>query len=95
MDVNRQLTAEWREFCKRPGLLRELAGLTTPALFGDKDIRPHWPIEQVATLLPRAEWHLIEGATHNLWLDVPDQLRGLLREFVARTRCSRSPGRPR
>lgn len=84
LDVNRQLNAEWKAYCKRPGVLRELGALDIPALFvyGSKDIRPAWPIEQVANLLPDASWHLIEGAAHNLWLTHAPQLQGLLREFV-------------
>jgi proline iminopeptidase len=44
-DVNRQLSASWKAFCKRPELLRDLASLATPALFvyGADDIRPRWP----------------------------------------------------
>lgn len=62
-EVNRQLNAEWKAFIKQPALLHDLAALDVPALFvyGSADIRPQWPIEQVANLLPAAEFHLLDG----------------------------------
>lgn len=85
MEVNRQLNAAWKQFIQRPTLLRELAGLDRPALFlyGDRDIRPSWPVEQVAHLLPDARFVLICGADHHLWLTHADEMATHLREFVA------------
>jgi proline iminopeptidase len=85
LEVNRQLNLEWKAFGKRPRLLREFASLAVPALFvyGSEDIRPSWPIEQLCTLLPGAEWRLIEGAGHNLWLTHAELLSDMLRAFVA------------
>jgi len=55
-----------------------------PALFvyGECDIRPSWPIEQVAQLLPNADFHLIAGADHHCWVTHPEELRAALRAFV-------------
>ena len=84
-DVNLQLNAEWKAYIKKPGLLRQLAHFATPALFvyGSEDIRPSWPIEQVAQLLPHARWNLLPGAGHNLWLTHATPLRQLLNSFIA------------
>jgi proline iminopeptidase len=84
-DVNAQLNAEWHAYTRHPGLLRELANLATPALFvyGSDDIRPSWPIEQVAHLLPNAHWRLLPGAGHNLWLSHAESLRQLLNGFLS------------
>lgn len=55
-----------------------------PALFvyGDKDIRPSWPVEQLANLLPNAHFELIEGAEHVFWFSYPSELKSILRDFV-------------
>jgi proline iminopeptidase len=85
-DVNRQLNAEWKAFIKQPSLLRDLARLDVPALFvyGSEDIRPRWPMEQLANLLPNAQFHLLQGADHHLWLTHSAELGALLNDFVPR-----------
>lgn len=84
MEVNRQLNRSWKRYIQNPELLRAIAGLTVPALFvyGDRDIRPSWPVEQVAHLMPNARFELIEGAEHVIWHSHPDELKSLLRTFV-------------
>jgi proline iminopeptidase len=85
LDVNAQLNAERKRWIKTPELLRQISELETPAVFvyGTEDIRPSWPVEQVAALLPSAEMHMLKRANHNLWLTHPEELGGLLRDFVA------------
>jgi proline iminopeptidase len=82
-EVNRQGNASWYDFVKRPELLREVSELSIPALFvnGRFDIRPSWPAEQVANLMPRASFANID-AGHYLWLFRPDDLSRLLREYI-------------
>lgn len=93
MDVNLQMNAEWKAFIKRPGLFRDLSELDVPALFvyGSEDIRPHWPIEQVARLMPNARWELLQGATHNMWLSHAAELGSMVTDFVAATRRPTNP----
>ncbi len=83
MEVNRQLNRSWKHYIQDPELLRAISRLTVPALFvyGDRDIRPSWPVEQVARLMPDARFELIEGAEHVVWLSHPDELKSLLRTF--------------
>jgi pimeloyl-ACP methyl ester carboxylesterase len=59
-----------------------------PALFvyGDKDIRPSWPIEQVVNLMPNARFEFIEGAEHIIWFSHPNELESILRNFVDHTK---------
>ena len=66
-------------------MLRAISRLTVPALFvyGDRDIRPSWPVEQVARLMPNARFELIEGAEHVIWFSHPNDLKSLLRTFVS------------
>ena len=84
LEVNREVSDSWKEFVRRPDLLRRLADLTVPALFlyGEHDIRPSWPVEQLARLMPKAEFVRIEGAAHIPWLTHQEEMRKQLREFV-------------
>ena len=84
MEVNTQVNRSWKTYIQRPSLLKEIAHLERPALFvyGDHDIRPSWPIEQVAQLLPNASFAMLAGADHHLWVTHAQQLRVLLRRFV-------------
>jgi proline iminopeptidase len=86
MEANRALNAAWKAYCRRPGLWRDVAQIQVPALFiyGAKDIRPSWPIEQVAALVPNAELLMLETAGHNLWLTHADELGEALRGFVSK-----------
>ena len=88
MEANRALNASWKAYCRRPSLWRDLARIQTPALFiyGAQDIRPSWPVEQVAALVPHAELLMLETAAHNLWLTHPAELGEALRNFVSRFR---------
>jgi proline iminopeptidase len=65
-------------------LLKEIAHLDCPALFvyGDQDIRPSWPVEQIAQLLPNASLAMIEGADHHLWVTHAEAMKRLLRGFI-------------
>ena len=85
MAVNRAGNDSTYAYCQRPDLLRRIAALDVPtlAVSGSEDIRPAWPVEQIAHLLPDARFELIEGAGHNLWLTHADELRSLLRAFLA------------
>jgi proline iminopeptidase len=83
LDVNKQINQSWKAYIQRPTLLRDIAHLALPALFiyGTNDIRPSWPVEQVAHLLPRGRLQLLH-ADHYLWRDEPEQLGEHLRRFV-------------
>lgn len=83
-EANRAGNAAWRAFIKQPTLLRRIADLEVPTLvvYGSEDIRPSWPMEQVAALLPNARFELIAGAQHHIELTQPEELRALLRDFL-------------
>jgi proline iminopeptidase len=84
MEVNAQVNRSWKAYIQRPSLLKEIAHLSRPALFlyGDQDIRPSWPMEQVAQLLPNASFQMIEGADYHLWVTHAEAMRAPLRDFV-------------
>jgi proline iminopeptidase len=84
LEVNAQVNRSWKAYIQRPSLLNELAHLEHPALFvyGDQDIRPSWPMEQVAQLLPKASFRMIVGADHHIWVTHAEELREVLRSFI-------------
>ena len=86
MEVNRQGNASWKKYIQRPLLWKDLSRLNRPGLFlyGEQDIRPSWPVEQVAALLPNAEFHMIEGADHLLWTSHADQVKARVCDFIGR-----------
>lgn len=84
-EVNRQGNASFREYCRRPGLLRDLAGLKVPCVFinAAEDIRPNWPTQQLAELLPFARYVEIAGAAHYIWLSHAAELQRELHSALA------------
>lgn len=91
-DVNTECTRSWREYIKRPKLLREIAALKIPATFiyGSADIRPDWPTRQLAELLPYGQFVEIEHAAHTIWLSHAKELGERLHEAIARISNLRS-----
>jgi len=83
-DVNPQGNASWRAYIKRPSLLRELAGLSVPCVFinAGRDIRPNWPTQQLAGLIPKGKYIEIPGAAHYIWLTHANELRSELEKAV-------------
>jgi len=84
--VNEIGNRSWKEYIKREHLLRDLARISVPAIFiaGSEDIRPSWPARQLASLLPRGEFHEVAGAAHCIWLTHGGELNKLLHQSIAR-----------
>ena len=84
MEVCRQGNRSARVYLQRPTLWKELSLLKTRALFlyGDRDIRPSWCVEQVASVMPNACFVMIEGADHHIWTTHAGVLAGELTGFV-------------
>jgi len=83
-DVNRQGNASWRDYCRRPDLLRDLGQLGAPCCFinAAEDIRPNWPTQQLAQLIPGAQYLEIRGAAHYIWLSHAAELDEALHDAV-------------
>ena len=83
-NVNTRGNHGWREYVKRPTLFREIADLDMPAVFinGGMDIRPNWPTEQLASLIPKGRYIEIPGAAHVVWLTHAAELKHELRKAV-------------
>jgi proline iminopeptidase len=90
-EVNRQGSAGWRAYCRRPSLFRDLAALEVPCVFinAEGDIRPNWPTQQLAALIPRARYVEIEGAAHMIWLTHAAELRAQLHAALDYIRAAR------
>lgn len=88
-EVNRQGNASWSAFCRRPELLRELADLAIPCVFitAADDIRPNWPTQQLAALLPHARYVEIPGAAHSIWLTHATELQDHLSSALTWTQA--------
>ncbi|MFE7064985.1 alpha/beta fold hydrolase [Sutcliffiella sp. NPDC057660] len=82
--VHRSLIDSWRAYIKRPSLLKEIAELDLPTIFifAENDIRPSWPIEQVANLIRNSRYIELVGAEHYIWQTKRKELGIVLREFI-------------
>lgn len=83
-DVNKQGNICWKELARRPTIFREIANLDVPTIFinAGQDIRPNWPTQQLAELMPNARYVEIDGAAHSIWLTHADELRLEMRKAV-------------
>lgn len=83
-EVNPQGNAAWKAYCRQPALFRNLADLNIPCVFinATEDIRPNWPTQQLAALIPRARYTEIEGAAHTIWLTHAPQLQAQLQDAL-------------
>ena len=83
MEVNDEGNRSLREFGRRPDFYSRISKLAMPALFilAENDIRPNWPAEQLANLIPNAKTEVIKGASHYIWLDKAEELGVVLSDF--------------
>ncbi|MBW2233001.1 MAG: alpha/beta fold hydrolase [Deltaproteobacteria bacterium] len=84
-DVNRKLIEAWQAHVKRPAMLCEIAAVAVPTLvlYGERDIRPAWPAEQLASLMPNARFELLADADHYVWRAERKRMQVLLVEFLS------------
>lgn len=82
-EVQRQLIDSWNDFIKTPDLWKNLSQLDVPALFiyGKQDIRPVWPVLQLANLMPNVQLRIMDGE-HFMWLTQAEELESFLLEFI-------------
>lgn len=83
-DVNQMANDSYKDYVRRPNLWRDVADVQIPmlAIYGEIDIRPIWPIEQIVALMPNARLHVIPNAPHDLWYTHPNELGDILRDFL-------------
>ncbi|WP_329008594.1 alpha/beta hydrolase [Micromonospora rifamycinica] len=72
--VHAALGESFTEWIHRPDLWRGLASCAVPMHFiaaGD-DIRPSWPLAQLAALVPRGRFSTVPGVPHDFWSTHPE-----------------------
>jgi proline iminopeptidase len=79
-DVGRALLADFGEWIHEPDLWRRLADCAVPMVFltAGSDIRPAWPLRQLAALVPDGRFSTIAGVPHDLWHTHPDVWRSTI-----------------
>lgn len=72
-DVHVALSASFVQWIHEPDLLRRLADSTVAMTFisPQHDIRPSWPLQQLAALIPHGTFEELPGVAHNLWSTDP------------------------
>jgi proline iminopeptidase len=73
-EVHALLSDSFTDWIHRPDLWRGLADCEVPMHFiaaGD-DIRPSWPLAQLAALVPRGKFSTVPGVPHDFWLTHPE-----------------------
>ena len=83
--VNPQGNADWKAYCRQATIFQQLAHMTIRCVFisGSEDIRPNWPTQQLAALIPEAQYVEIEGAAHYIWLTHKQALQRELNNALA------------
>jgi proline iminopeptidase len=73
--VHAALNGSFLEWIHEPGLYRSLADSPVRMRFiaASNDIRPDWPLRQLAELVPAGSFELVEGVDHNFWTTDPER----------------------
>jgi proline iminopeptidase len=97
-EVHAALSESFTEWIHQPELWRVLADCEVPMHFvaaGD-DVRPSWPLEQLAVLVPRGAFSVVPGVPHDFWSTDPEAWRQTVTSACAEVRTARgTPGRAR
>ncbi|WP_051182583.1 alpha/beta fold hydrolase [Nocardia vinacea] len=71
--VHAALSASFVQWVHEPDVLHRLADSAVAMTFiaPQHDIRPSWPLRQLAALIPQGRFEEIPGVAHNLWSTDP------------------------
>jgi proline iminopeptidase len=80
IEIWSELQRTWRE----DELIAECQKLEVPVLIidGERDLRPRWAVDSLASALPRVTRVTIPEAGHIPWLEAPEEVTGQLRDFL-------------
>ncbi len=72
-EVYAGLSASFTDWVHDPGLWRSLADSTVPMsiIAAGNDIRPSWPLRQLAELVPGGTFEVVPDAPHDFWSTEP------------------------
>jgi proline iminopeptidase len=85
-EVHAALSESFTEWIHESELWRKLADCHVPMQFivaGD-DIRPSWPLRQLAALLPQGTLSVVPGVPHDFWATHPETWTAAVKEACAR-----------
>jgi len=84
-DVHAALGHAFTDWTQQPDLWRCLADCPVPMRFvvAADDIRPYWPIRQLAHLVPEATCTVVPGVAHDFWSTHPQTWRSTVEEALA------------
>ncbi len=90
--VHESLTASYVEWIHEPGLLRRLADSAVPMalLAAEHDVRPSWPLQQLAALVPGGTFATVAGVGHDFWATHPGVWRHVVSAACAADRGGRA-----
>ena len=74
-DVHASLSASFTEWIHSPSLWSRVATCDVPVqlIAAGDDIRPSWPMEQLAALLPHGAFWTVPGVPHDFWSTHPGE----------------------
>jgi proline iminopeptidase len=83
--VNQVLGEDGDRFAESATIPQRLANVQVPTLVihGEADLRPARVAGQLASMIPNAKFMLLPEVGHLPWLEQPQLLRGILRQFLA------------
>jgi proline iminopeptidase len=91
-DVHTALSDSLTDWIQRPGLWRGLADCDVPMQFiaaGD-DIRPSWPLAQLAALVRQGSFSIVPDVPHDFWFTHPDVWTKTVADALQRCRGGNS-----
>jgi proline iminopeptidase len=73
-DVHAALVHSYLAWIHEPQLFRDLADSTVPMRFiaAERDVRPSWPLQQLAALVPRGTFERVPAVPHHFWFTDPE-----------------------
>jgi proline iminopeptidase len=73
-EVHSSLSDSFTEWIHQPTLWRDLADCAVPMQFiaAGGDIRPSWPLRQLASLVQHGSYKTVPGVPHDFWATDPD-----------------------
>lgn len=72
-EVHAALWGSFPAWIHQPDLWRALADSPVPMAFvaAGEDVRPSWPLEQLATVVPAGAFEVVPGVAHDFWATHP------------------------
>jgi proline iminopeptidase len=83
--VHESLSASFIEWIHQPELFRQLADTPVPMTFvaAEHDIRPDWPLRQLAALVQYGQFREVKGVAHNFWHTHPETWKAVVSELCS------------